>query len=75
MKGKKPGHPVRGRKPRHPGRLLLQRKVGERIVIGGGISIVVLEVLGSKVRLGIEAPLEVPVKRLETILEQGGRCP
>lgn len=75
MKGKKPGHPVGGNKPRHPGRLLLQRKVGERIVIGGGIFIVVIEVQGNKVRLGIEAPLEVSVKRLETILEQGGRCP
>ncbi len=45
--------------------LILSRKVGERIVIGDNVTIVVVEVRGDKVRLGIEAPKEVPVHRKE----------
>ena len=45
--------------------LVLSRKIGESIVINDNITIVVLDVLGDKVRLGIEAPREVPVHRRE----------
>lgn len=45
--------------------LVLSRKKGERIVVGGVISIEVADVRGDKVRLGIEAPKEIPVHRLE----------
>ena len=47
--------------------LVLTRKVDERIVIGDNIVITVVEVRGDKVRLGIEAPPEVPVHRQEII--------
>ena len=45
--------------------LVLSRKRDERIVIGGNIVITVVEVRGDKVRLGIEAPSDVPVHRQE----------
>jgi len=45
--------------------LVLSRKLNEGIVIGGNIKIVVVEVRGDKVRLGIEAPKEVPCHRQE----------
>ncbi len=45
--------------------LVLSRKKNESIVINDDISIVVVEIRGDKVRLGIEAPKEVPVHRRE----------
>ena len=45
--------------------LVLTRKVGESIVIGGGIRVTVTAIDGNKVRLGIEAPPEVRVDREE----------
>ena len=45
--------------------LVLSRKRDERIVIGDNIVITVVEIRGDKVRLGIEAPLDVPVHRHE----------
>lgn len=45
--------------------LCLSRKKNETIVIGYDIRIHVVEILGDKVRLGIEAPKEVPVHRRE----------
>ena len=47
--------------------LVLSRKRDERIVIGDNIVITVVEVRGDKVRLGIDAPAEVPVHRQEVI--------
>ena len=45
--------------------LVLSRKEGERIVIGSGIEVVVLNVVGNRVRLGVAAPREIPVHRGE----------
>ena len=45
--------------------LVLSRKKNESIVINDNINIVVVEIGGDKVRLGIEAPKEVPVHRRE----------
>lgn len=47
--------------------LVLSRKRDERIVIGDNIVITVVDVRGDKVRLGIEAPAEVPVHRQEVL--------
>jgi carbon storage regulator len=47
--------------------LVLSRKRDERIVIGDNIVITVVEVRGDKVRLGIDAPAEVPVHRQEVL--------
>lgn len=45
--------------------LVLSRKKNESIVINDNITIVVVEIRGDKVRLGVEAPKEVPVHRRE----------
>ena len=45
--------------------LVLSRKVGERILIGDNIAITVVRVSGGGVRLGIEAPSDLPVVREE----------
>jgi carbon storage regulator len=45
--------------------LVLSRKKNESIIIDDQIRIVVVEVRGDKVRLGIEAPRDIPVHRQE----------
>ena len=45
--------------------LVLSRKVGERIWIGEDISVTVVRITGGGVRIGIEAPAELPVVREE----------
>lgn len=52
--------------------LVLSRKVGERIWIGDEISVTVVRITGGGVRIGIEAPSEMPVVReeLKVKLEQ-----
>ena len=45
--------------------LVLSRKVGERIWIGDKISVTVVRITGGGVRLGIDAPSELPVIREE----------
>ena len=45
--------------------LVLSRKINESIVINNDIKIIVVEIRGDKVRLGVEAPREVPVHRME----------
>jgi carbon storage regulator len=51
--------------------LLLKRRVGESIVIGGSIRVSVVEVRGGSVRLAIDAPAEMPVYRAELIEKLG----
>lgn len=45
--------------------LVLTRKVGEKLVIGNSIMVTILESHGGRIRLGIDAPHEVPVYREE----------
>lgn len=45
--------------------LVLSRKQGETVVIGDGVIVRVVDICGDRVRLGIEAPREVPVHRGE----------
>lgn len=45
--------------------LVLSRKKNESIIIDGKIVITVIEVRGDKVRLGIQAPREIPIHRSE----------
>jgi carbon storage regulator len=47
--------------------LVLSRKVGESIEIGGGIRVTVTEVRGGRVRLSIQAPPEIRVFRKELL--------
>ena len=54
--------------------LVLSRKRGESIVIGEGITVTVLAVDGDRVKLGVVAPVEVPIHR-EEVYERIGDCP
>ncbi|QDT37778.1 carbon storage regulator CsrA [Stratiformator vulcanicus] len=45
--------------------LVLSRKKDEKIVIGDQITLMVIEIRGDKVRLGIDAPKDVSVHRQE----------
>ena len=47
--------------------LVLSRKAQQSIVINGEITVRILSVKGNTVRLGIEAPQEVPVHRSEIV--------
>jgi len=47
--------------------LVLSRKKNESIVIDENVIITVIDVRGDKVRLGIQAPREVPVHRKEVM--------
>lgn len=54
--------------------LVLSRKKNESLVIDNCITVVVVEIRGDKVRLGIEAPIDVPVHRREVydaIIKEG----
>jgi carbon storage regulator len=53
--------------------LVLSRKHQEQITIGDSITITVVGVQGGKVRLGIDAPREVPVLRRELVHQSGLR--
>ncbi|EGJ6041358.1 TPA: carbon storage regulator CsrA [Escherichia coli] len=56
--------------------LILSRRVGEILMIGHDVSVVVMGVKGNQVRVGITAPAEVEVHR-EEIYERihgSGRC-
>jgi carbon storage regulator len=45
--------------------LVLSRRAGERVVIDESIVVTVLRIEGDRVRVGIAAPKEVPVRRAE----------
>jgi carbon storage regulator len=45
--------------------LVLSRKVGEKLVIDGGIAVTVVRIQGNRVTLGIQAPAEVKIMRSE----------
>jgi carbon storage regulator len=45
--------------------LILTRRVGESVKIGTEVTVTVLEVKGSQVRIGIAAPKDLPVHREE----------
>jgi len=45
--------------------LVLSRKANEKILIGENVVVTVVSIRGGKVRLGVEAPDDVPVHRAE----------
>ena len=55
--------------------LVLSRKIGEKLVIGDNITVVVSRVAGNRVTPGIEAPSEVRIIRGELHLDVGEAAP
>jgi carbon storage regulator len=49
--------------------LVLTRKSNQSIMIGDDIEVSVLSIMGDKVRIGIQAPRDIPVFRKEVYLE------
>jgi len=49
--------------------LVLTRKSNQSIMIGDDVEVSILSVMGEKVRIGIQAPQEIPVFRTEIYLE------
>lgn len=49
--------------------LVLSRRVGDSVVIGDDVTVTVLEVRGDVVRLGVDAPRDVAVRRQELLTE------
>lgn len=47
--------------------LILSRSKNESIIVNGNIRVVVLDIRGDKVQLGVEAPKDVPVFRSEVL--------
>jgi len=54
--------------------LVLTRRPGERIMMGENVCITVLEINGNKIRLGVEAPREVAIRRAEVPVRAPVAC-
>jgi len=54
--------------------LVLGRKENERLIIGGNIVVTVVRASNGQVRLGIEAPASVSIKREELLSRDSGHC-
>lgn len=49
--------------------LVVTRKYGQKIIIGDNIELTILDIKGEQVRIGINAPKNIPILREEVYLE------
>jgi carbon storage regulator len=54
--------------------LVLSRKEGERLVIGEDIVITLVRIDGNRIRIGVQAPPEIGIKREELLTTQLQEC-
>jgi len=56
--------------------LVLSRKTGEQVRIGGGVEVTVLESRNGRVKLGFSGPIDVPIHRAELLraMEAKTKC-
>jgi carbon storage regulator len=47
--------------------LVLSRKLNEKVIVNGNITITVISIRNNTVRLGIEAPSDIPIVRDELV--------
>ena len=52
--------------------LVLSRRVGESVMIGADVTIVILDVKGRQVRVGIKAPNSIDIYRAEILSDARG---
>ena len=52
--------------------LVISRRIGESFVIGDNIVATVVDIIGEKVVLGVEAPKEIPIERLDAAENNSG---
>jgi len=50
--------------------LVLSRREGEKIMIGDDIQVVIIEIRGNQIKVGIKAPTGIPVDREEIYLRK-----
>ena len=55
--------------------LIITRRPGQRVMVGDDVIIAVVDVKGANVRIGIEAPKEVPIYREEVLPERAPNGP
>jgi carbon storage regulator len=55
--------------------LVLSRKIGEKVVIGGAITITIVRASSGRTRLGVEAPPDVAILRAELAGTEDARQP
>ncbi len=51
--------------------LILTRRTAETLVIGQSVTVTVLNIKGDRVRIGVNAPLDVTVRRKEAVKDVG----
>lgn len=54
--------------------LVISRKLGEKVFIGPGVCIIVVDIDRSKIRLGIACPKHIPIYREELLPKEGVPC-
>jgi len=55
--------------------LILTRRPTQTLTIGSEVTVTVLEIRGNRVRIGVSAPRDTPVHRVERAKKAGSRRP
>jgi carbon storage regulator len=56
--------------------LVLGRRIGESIVVGDNVVVRIMDIVGNQIRIGIDAPADVPIHREEIfkrLMEEDGK--